>query len=217
MTSVDPTDGPDPVLTWRRRKILRFLRDFVQWRGYSPSLREIGEAVGLAPSSVWYHLSILKEAGYMSGGAGQPRTSVARPAGPPATLPGPDAVEVPLVGRIAAGVPLLAEEMIEDTFWLPRTLVGKGTLFMLKVAGDSMTGAGIIDGAWVVVRQQSVAESGEIVAAAVIDGTEAEATVKTLQRADGHVWLMPQNPLYTPIPGDHATILGKVVAVLHRV
>jgi repressor LexA len=207
---------PDPVLTWRRRKILRFIQDFAQRQGYPPSLREIGEAVKLAPSSVSYHRSILEEGGYLSHGVGQPRTSVAQPLVRPGNLPGPDAVKVPLVGRIAAGVPILSEEMTEDTYWLPRRLVGKGTLFMLEVAGDSMIGAAISDGDWVVVRQQPVAENGEIVAAALIDGAGTEATVKTLQRTNGQVWLMPQNPRCPPIPGDHATILGKVVAVLHR-
>lgn len=213
---MEPPDGHDPVLTWRRRKILRFIQDFTQRRGYPPSLREIGEAVNLAPSTVFYHRSILEKIGYLSHGTGQPRTSVAQPLAQPGNLPGPDAVEVPLVGRIAAGVPILAAEMIEDTCWLPRRLVGKGTLFMLKVSGDSMTGAGITDNDWVVVRQQPVAENGEIVAAALTDGPEAEATIKTLQWANGQAWLMPQNPRYPPIPGDHATILGKVVTVLHR-
>jgi repressor LexA len=211
------TEWPDPVLTWQRRKILRFLRDFAQQHGYPPSLREIGKAVGLAPSTVSYHRSVLEENGYLSHGAGLPRTAVERLPGHPAIRPRADEVEVPLVGRIAAGVPILAEEMIEDTFWLPRKMVGAGTLFMLNVTGDSMTAAAIADGDMVVVRQQPVAEHGEIVAAAVIDGVEAEATVKTLRRSDGHVWLMPHNPAYTPILGDKATILGRVVAVLRRV
>ena len=216
MTSAEQPGRPDPALTWRQQKILRFLLDFAQQQGHSPSLREIGRAAGLAPSSVSYHLSILAERGFLSRSTGLPRTVVARSLGPPAPRPGPDAVEVPLVGRIAAGVPILAEEMIEETFWLPRKLLGQGRFFMLKVAGDSMTGASIADGDMVVVRQQPVAENGEIVAAVVTDGTEAEATVKTLQRANGHVWLMPQNPRYAPLPGDDATILGKVVAVLRR-
>jgi repressor LexA len=139
------------------------------------------------------------------------------PPGYPAIRQGIDGVEVPLVGRIVAGVPVLADELIEDVCLLPRQLVGGGTLFMLNVAGDSMTGASIADGDLVVVRQQPTAENGEIVAAMVIDGIEGEATVKTLQRANGHVWLMPQNPGYAPIPGDNATILGKVVAVLRRI
>jgi len=208
---------PDPVLTWQRRRILRFLRDFVQRHGYPPSLREIGKAVGLAQSTVFYHRSVLEKYGYLCHGAGLPRTAVERPPGDPAIRPRVDEVEVPLVGRIAAGVPILAEEMIEDTFWLPKKMVGAGTLFMLKVTGDSMTGASIADGDMVVVRQQPVAENGEIVAAAVINGIEAEATVKTLRRSDGHVWLMPHNPAYAPIPGDKATILGRVVAVLRQV
>jgi repressor LexA len=120
---------------------------------------------------------------------------------------------VPLVGRIAAGGPVLAEQAVEDVFPLPRELVGEGTVFMLKVAGDSMVEAAICDGDWVVVRQQPTAENGEIVAA-MIDG---EATVKTYKRRDGHIWLMPHNPAYDPIPGDEATILGRVVSVLRRV
>ena len=119
---------------------------------------------------------------------------------------------MPLIGRIAAGIPVPAEESADDIFPLPKELVGEG-LFMLKVAGDSMIGAAIADGDWVVIRQQSDAESGEIVAA-MIDG---EATVKTLKRSDNHVWLMPHNSAYTPIPGDRATILGRVVTVLRRV
>jgi len=120
---------------------------------------------------------------------------------------------VPLVGRIAAGGPVLAEQAVEDVFPLPRQLVGEGALFLLQVRGDSMVDAAIADGDWVVVRQQQVAENGEIVAA-MIDG---EATVKTYRRRDGHVWLIPHNPAYEPIPGDGATVLGRVVAVLRRV
>jgi repressor LexA len=120
---------------------------------------------------------------------------------------------VPVVGRIAAGGPILAEQAVEDVFPLPRQLVGEGSLFLLRVVGDSMVDAAIADGDWVVVRQQPVAESGEIVAA-MIDG---EATVKTFKRRGGQVWLMPHNPAYDPIPGDEATVLGRVVAVLRRV
>ena len=120
---------------------------------------------------------------------------------------------VPVVGRIAAGGPILAEQMIEDVFPLPKTLVGDGSLFLLKVVGDSMIDAAISDGDWVVVRQQQTAENGDIVAA-MIDG---EATVKTLQRRDGHVWLLPHNAAYQPIDGDEATVLGRVTAVLRKV
>jgi repressor LexA len=225
----DMPDKPDPdhVLTWRQRKVLQVIRDSVQRRGYPPSMREIGEAVGLtSTSSVSYQLSTLQNKGYLRRDAGRPRTVEVRLPGHPAVRPDSDiddemrmditsqeAAYVPLVGRIAAGGPILAEQAIEDIFPLPRQLVGEGTLFLLKVVGDSMINAAIADGDWVVVRQQPVAENGDIVAA-MIDG---EATVKTFKRSAEHVWLMPHNPAYTPIPGDEAEILGKVVAVLRRV
>ena len=281
-------------LTPRQRLVLDAIRDAVQARGYPPSMREIGELVGLtSPSSVAHQLSTLERKGYLRRDANRPRaievvhpddgrrlrtpsavpsrrraepssgpagadtasgdtaagdtapTGVADVGGPvsrgsagratagedrwarparPATSfrPGagedepmrvPEASMVPLIGRIAAGGPLLAEQVVEDVFPLPRQVVGDGTLFLLRVVGDSMIDAAICDGDWVVVRQQPVAENGEIVAA-MIDG---EATVKTYRRRDGHVWLMPHNPAYTPIPGDDATLLGKVTAVLRRV
>jgi repressor LexA len=225
----DVPDKPDPdhVLTWRQRKVLQVIRDSVQRRGYPPSMREIGEAVGLtSTSSVSYQLSTLQNKGYLRRDAGRPRTVEVRLPGHPAVRPDADideqtsmdiisqeAAYVPLVGRIAAGGPILAEERIEEIFPLPRQLVGEGTLFLLNVVGDSMINAAIADGDWVVVRQQPVAENGDIVAA-MIDG---EATVKTFKRAPDHVWLMPHNPAYTPILGDEAEILGKVVAVLRKV
>ena len=222
-------EHPDPnhVLTWRQRKVLQVIRDSVQRRGYPPSMREIGEAVGLtSTSSVSYQLSTLQSKGYLRRDAGRPRTVEVRLPGHPAVRPeaeeheeaalditSQDAAYVPLIGRIAAGGPILAEEAIEDIFPLPKQLVGNGTLFLLKVVGDSMINAAIADGDWVVVRQQPDADNGDIVAA-MIDG---EATIKTFKRADEHVWLMPHNPAYTPIPGDDATVLGKIVAVLRRV
>jgi repressor LexA len=225
----DLPDQPDPdhVLTWRQRKVLQVIRESVQRRGYPPSMREIGEAVGLtSTSSVSYQLSTLQNKGYLRRDAGRPRTVEVRLPGHPAVRPEPafdddmamditsqEAAYVPVVGRIAAGGPILAEESIEDIFPLPRQLVGEGTLFLLKVVGDSMMNAGIVDGDWVVVRQQPVAENGDIIAAMI----EGEATVKTFKRSGSHVWLMPHNPAYTPIPGDEAEILGKVVAVLRRV
>jgi repressor LexA len=177
---------------------------------------------------VSHQLSVLEKKGYLIRGAGRPRTAVVRPLSPPATPPEDDggsagppagaarAAYVPIVGRIAAGGPILAEELLEDTFPLPKELVGEGNLIALRVAGDSMIGAAIADGDWVVVRRESDVENGDIVAA-TIDGVEVEGTVKTLKRADGHVWLMPHNPVYTPILGDDAVIVGKVVAVLRRV
>jgi repressor LexA len=233
VTFVTP-DRPDPdhVLTWRQRKVLQVIRESVQRRGYPPSMREIGEAVGLtSTSSVSYQLSTLQRKGYLHRDVGRPRTVEVRLPGHPAVRPEPgrqedgaaefagldiasqEAAYVPLIGRIAAGGPILAEQYVEDIFPLPRQLVGEGTLFLLSVKGDSMINAAIADGDWVVVRQQEDAENGEIVAA-MLDG---EATVKTLKRSDGHAWLIAHNPAYTPILGDEAKILGRVVAVLRRV
>jgi repressor LexA len=195
----------------QRRKILRLVQDFARCEGYSPSYREIGEKAGLAVSTVSYHVGVLERAGFLSREPRQPRT-IAEPTDP-ATWADDDEVELPLIGQIAAGVGLDAERQTEETFLLSRRLVGHGKLFMLRVKGDSMTGAAIIDGDLVVVRQQPVAENGEIVAAQ-LDRMVTEATVKTLRRVDGRVWLMPHNPAYQPIPADDAAILGKVVAVV---
>jgi repressor LexA len=129
------------------------------------------------------------------------------------TLGTQNAAYVPLVGEIAAGYPKDAKQSVEDVFPLPKQLVGEGDLFLLKVVGDSMIDAAIADGDWVVVREQQVAENGEIIAA-MIDG---EATVKSYRVSDGHIWLIPHNPAFAPIAGDGATILGKVVSVLRRV
>jgi repressor LexA len=224
-------DGPrdESGLTTRQRKVLEVIRDSVQRRGYPPSMREIGEAVGLtSTSSVSHQLRTLQRKGFLLRDPNRPRAVVVRmpgsagvPAGPDESYQAANGQEtsarpapayVPLVGRIAAGGPILAEEAVEDVFALPRQLVGEGTHFLLNVTGDSMIEAAIADGDWVVVRQQPVAENGDIVAA-MIDG---EATVKTLKRRDDKVWLMPHNPAYDPIPGDDATILGRVVAVLRK-
>ncbi|HEY3977459.1 MAG TPA: transcriptional repressor LexA [Streptosporangiaceae bacterium] len=215
---------PGRGLSQRQRQILQAIEDSVERYGYAPTMREIGAAVGLASASgVAYQISILVEKGYLSRWARRPRTSVIRPSAdqeqsgePQADLDGPGVARVPLVGRIAAGDPILAEQSVEDFFSLPRQLVGEGKLIVLKVVGDSMINAAITDGDWVVVRLDSDVENGDIVAA-TIDGIEVEGTVKTLKRADGHVWLMPHNPVYAPILGDNAAIVGKVVAVLRRV
>ncbi|GIL25875.1 hypothetical protein NUM_11290 [Actinocatenispora comari] len=216
-------DQPEADLTVRQRRILDVIRDSVERRGYPPSVREIGEAVGLtSPSSVAYQMGILQRRGYLRRDPNRPRALDVRPpreqpksgeaadGSPLSSMP--EATYVPMVGRIAAGGPILAEQAIEDVFPLPKELVGEGTLFLLRVTGDSMIDAAICDGDWVVVRQQPVAESGDVVAA-MIDG---EATVKTYRRRDGHVTLVPHNPAYEPIPGDEATILGRVVTVLRR-
>ncbi len=223
-------DGGDG-LTARQRRVLETIRDAIERRGYPPSMREIGEAAGLAsPSSVAHQLTALERKGYLRRDPHRPRAiEVMSPDAPVGSLAAatssevdptgsgdqrPAAAYVPVVGRIAAGGPILAEEAVEDVFPLPRQLVGEGTLFLLKVVGDSMIDAAICDGDWVVVHQQQTAENGDIVAA-LLDG---EATVKTFKRhGDGHVWLMPHNPAFEPIAGDHATVLGRVQAVLRRI
>lgn len=232
-TVTELPDGPPGKsgLTPRQAKVLRVIEEALDERGYPPSMREIGEQVGLtSSSSVAHQLKTLEAKGYLRRDPNRPRalqvvapqTSVSRAAvssmvetdvdetGMGDALPA--ATYVPVVGRIAAGGPILAEERVEDVYPLPQQLVGDGTLFLLEVSGDSMVEAAICNGDYVVIRQQSTANNGEIVAA-MIDG---EATVKTFQRKDGAVWLLPHNSAYEPIDGTHATILGKVTAVLRR-
>ena len=209
-------------LTDRRRRIVQVIEDSVQRNGYAPSMREIGEAAGLAStSSVAYQLSVLEKQGYLSREARRPRTAALRTPAHPAAAPAaqPAVAPVPRVGRIAAGGPILADQLIEEIVPLPKQLVGEGDHIILTVVGDSMIDAAIADGDWVVVRRESDIENGDIVAAMIESDTSAdrEATVKTFRRRDGHVWLIPHNPAYTPILGDNATIVGKVVAVLRRV
>jgi len=214
-------DKPDPdhVLTWRQRKVLQVIRESVQERGYPPSLREIGEAVGLSSTSaVSYQLSTLQKKGYLRRDTGRPRAVEARSPGHPPDPPEAgreedEAVYVPLLGQSVPGGPILAGHYVEDIFPLPRQLVGEGTLFLLRVQGDSMVHAAIADGDLVVVREQPAAEDGDIVAA-MLDG---EPTIKTFKKSGGHVWLIPHNPAFTPILGDEATIIGRVVSVLRRI
>ena len=219
----------------RARAVYEAVRAAIAAHGYPPSLREIGEQVGLtSPSSVKHQLDKLERLGLVRRDPNRPRamevvtgdtgtradasagssraTSLEAP-----RIPGVedgDAVAVPLVGRIAAGTPILAEQDVTDVMALPRRLTGDGELFMLEVHGDSMIEAAICDGDWVVVRSQPDAANGEIVAAMVEDVDGASATVKVLSRRDGHQWLLPRNSSYTPIDGDRATIMGKVVTVL---
>ena len=227
-------DGPadSSGLTARQHKVLEFLRDEIEKRGYPPSMREIGAAVGLtSTSSVAHQLRALEALGYVKRDPNRPRALeiflpdvlAARRSMSAATETAfdetgigdamPTAINVPMVGRIAAGGPILAEERIEEIFPLPKSLVGDGTLFLLEVSGDSMIDAAICNGDYVVIRQQQHAENGDIVAALI----EGEATVKTFQRKAGQVWLMPHNAAYDPIDGNNATILGKVTAVLRKV
>lgn len=207
-------------LSEKQRAILEFIQGSVSIHGYPPSMREIGDAVGLASlSSVTHQLNQLELSGYLRRDPNRPRalevlidlpaTSDVKPASSPVG----DAAMVPLVGQIAAGSPITAEQQVEEVFPLPRQLVGKGDVFMLKVQGDSMVDAAICDGDWVVVRQQNTAENGDIVAALL----DEEATVKVFRQRDGHTWLLPRNTAYEPILGDFASVLGKVVAVLRAV
>lgn len=201
-------------LTLRQRRILEVIRASTLNRGYPPTVREIGAQVGLAsPSSVAYQLRALENRGLLRRDPNRPRAmEVLAPDKDQSWTKLPGIVGVPKIGRIAAGQPILAEERREAVYALPEPLVGHGDLFMLEVHGDSMIDAAICDGDLVVVRQQATAENGDIVAALLGD----EATVKTLKREAKQVWLLPRNPLYSPIDGNHATILGKVVALLRR-
>jgi repressor LexA len=224
-------------LTVRQKRILECIQRSIQGNGYPPSMREIGDVVGLASlSSVTHQLSQLEKQGYLRRDPKRPRamevlipltlgdggqagtedsSTGANPAGSNVAelSTAADTAMVPLVGRIAAGGPILADQAVEDVLPLPRQLVGHGELFMLRVAGDSMIDAAICDGDWVVVRRQNDAVNGEIVAALLDD----EATVKTFRQRDGHTWLLPQNTRYEPILGDQATIMGKVVSVLRSI
>ncbi|WP_404290178.1 transcriptional repressor LexA [Glutamicibacter arilaitensis] len=221
-------------LTIRQKKILETIQRAIGSNGYPPSMREIGDSVGLKSlSSVTHQLGQLEKLGYIRRDPRRPRAmEILLPLqlagdGEASTEPqlAPEPIEdtkvielstsadttmVPLVGRIAAGGPILAEQTVEDVFSLPRQLVGHGELFMLKVSGDSMVDAAICDGDWVVVRRQQTAENGDIVAALL----DEEATVKTFRQRDGHTWLLPQNSRYEPILGDTATVMGRVVSVM---
>ena len=215
--STNPEELPegepsDSGLTSRQELILNVIKEAIATQGYPPSMREIGAAAGLASSaSVSYQIDALIEKGFIRKDATKGRAfeiveqeDAIKPE---------KTVNIPLVGRIAAGGPITAEQHIEEVYPLPQSLVGKGELFLLKVVGDSMIDLAICDGDFVVIRSQKSAEKGEIVAA-MIDG---EATVKTLSKKDGHIWLLPANDNYAPIDGDNAEILGKVTAVLRSV
>ncbi len=200
----------------RQQRILATIRDWVAAHGCPPSTRQIGDAVGLrSTSSVSKNLKSLEERGFLRRGSAMARQLDVRPF-LTETKQGRSSdnnVTVPVVGDIAAGAPILAEEHADETLTLPRELVGSGTVFGLRVRGESMIDAAICDGDVVVVRRQDEAHSGEIVAA-MIDG---EATVKVLRRRDGHVFLEPRNSAYAAIDGDDGVVLGKVVSVMRRI
>ena len=224
-------ETPRPALTPRQQKILDAIRTEIEQKGYPPSMRQIGDMVGLASlSSVTHQLGRLEKMGYIrrdpklpraievldaSGNSEQRANTQAPkvPELPPFEVSDEDMVPIPLVGRIAAGGPITAEQSVEDVLSLPKQLVGSGKLFMLRVKGDSMIDAAICDGDWVVVREQHTADNGDIVAALLDD----EATVKVFRQVDGHTWLLPRNSQYEPILGDRATVMGKVVSVLRSI
>jgi len=215
-------DGPDPVLSERQQQILDFIQAYVERHGVPPSYREIGDAVGLkAISAVKYQVEKLQEKGYLTRRDRMPRTIVQKPRRLRGIELGleevsvdsgsDDTVSMPLFESVAAGDRAYASPEAVGTIRLPRTMVGYGELFAARVAGDSMTGAGIFDGDCVVVRQQNDAVNGDIVAALLGD----DGVVKTFRQTENHVWLMPENPNYDPILGDGCQIMGKVVATLH--
>src|SRR5699024_7415503 len=229
-----PNGKPDPAsLSDRQRRILEVIRDAVVLRGYPPSIREIGDAAGLqSTSSVAYQLKELEKKGFLRRDPNKPRAVDVRhlpdtdnriKAGPKAKArsaaggsPQPELASstsfIPVVGKIAAGNPILAEQNIEEYYPLPAEIVGDGELYMLQVVGESMRDAGILDGDWVVVRSQPVAEQGEFVAAMI----EGEATVKEFHKDASGIWLLPHNDSFAPIPAENAEIMGKVVSVMRK-
>ena len=224
-------------LTDRQRRILEVIQDAVSLRGYPPSIREIGDAVGLnSTSSVAYQLKELEKKGALRRDPHKPRAVDVRDlkqkldkhAGKPGPKPKgsagiPDVPEgaaaptyVPIVGQIAAGNPILAEQSIDEHMALPAELVGSGDLYMLRVVGESMVDAGIFDGDWVVVKSQQTANNGDFVAAMIEGDGESEATVKEWHEDRAGKWLLPHNDDYAPIPGDQAEIMGKIVSVFRK-
>ena len=202
------------MLSERQQQVLDYIRDTVNGRGYPPSVREIGEAVGLnSPSTVHSHLNSLVKAGVIRKDPSKPRALVVLDEQAPTTADG-RVRDIPLLGRIAAGTPILAAEQVESVMPLPTELVGEGPVFLLEVKGDSMIDAGIHEGDLVAVHSQPDANDGDIVAA-LVDGEEA--TVKRLRRKDGKVILESENPAYQPMVfTDDVELIGKVVSVLRR-
>lgn len=233
--SIDLSNVDELSLTERQRAIVNAIQNSLKIHGFPPSFREIGEAVGLrSPSSVKHQLRALEEKGVLRISANKGRaieilddsvsdsktnTIINKSYSKSVDIAAYDSDsvinsrDVPLVGRIAAGIPITAEQHVEDVMRLPERLTGTGNLFMLEVHGDSMIDAAICDGDYVVVREQHEAVNGDIVAALL----DNEATVKTFRNDNGHVWLIPHNPAYSPIDGSHATIMGKVVTVLRKI
>lgn len=198
-------------LTRRQRQILDYVIEYSRRRGYPPSVRDIGNALQLTSSStVHSHLSALEKKGYLRRDPSKPRAiEVLKD---PASLPHKRVVSLPVVGRVTAGAPILAEQNIEDSFSLPEDFVGSGECFLLRVRGDSMVGAGIFDGDYLVVRKQSHAQDGDIVVARIGD----EATVKRFYREGDRIRLQPENPTMEPIYTREVVIEGKAVGLVRR-
>jgi repressor LexA len=214
VTELPDFTSDEEKLTARQLKILQVIKASMDDEGYPPSMRVIAKAAGLSsPASVKYQLEILQEKNFITAHPTRGGVLTVRLPGEKSENEVEATKQVPLVGRIAAGGPITAEQNVESTFALPETLVGKGNLYMLQVVGESMIDAAICDGDYVVIREQKDCNNGEIVAA-MIDG---EATVKTFQRKGGHIWLLPANPAFEPINGDNCEILGKVTAVMRSV
>jgi repressor LexA len=201
-------------ITARQRRIIEFIRKTVRDRGYPPTVREIGEAVGLASSSsVHAQLANLEKRGLVKRDPTKPRAMELR--GPGSSRRG--GVDVPLVGRVSAGTPILADQNIEEYLTVPTGFAGPDDHFALRVSGDSMVGAGILDGDMVVVRRQNTAGEGDIVAVLLPGAAEDEATVKRLHKENGRVVLVPENPSMRPFEMTDGSILGKIVAVLRKI
>ena len=214
VTELPDFTSDEEKLTARQLKILQVIKASMDDEGYPPSMRVIAKAAGLSsPASVKYQLEILQEKGFIKPHPTRGGVLEVLLPGEKSQIEVESTKNVPLVGRIAAGGPITAEQNVESTYALPETLVGKGNLYMLQVVGESMIDAAICDGDYVVIREQKDCNNGEIVAA-MIDG---EATVKTFQRKNGHIWLLPANPAFEPINGDNCEILGKVTAVMRSV
>jgi repressor LexA len=207
------------MVTERQRAILDYLRAFVDEHGYPPTVREIGEAVGLrSPSTVHAHLAQLERAGLLRRDPTKPRAIELTDRRRHVDESPADFHRLPLVGEIAAGGPLLAEQNVEDYVAVPEPLSRGGEEFLLRVKGDSMTGAGILNGDFVVVQRRQDAQNGEIVVALADDDESAdEATVKRFFREDGRVRLQPENDAFEPIYAEHVQILGKVIGVFRHV
>lgn len=199
------------TLTEKQQLIFEFIKETINDSGYPPTVREIGDRFGITVKGAYDHLKAIEKKGYIETGQNKSR-AIAIVGAENNSTPREDSISIPLVGRIAAGVPILAQENIEDTIPFPAAMLGKGNFFALHVAGDSMIEAGINNGDIAIIKQQEVAENGEIVAALLED----EATLKEFKKGNDHVELIPHNKAYSPIKTREVTILGKLAAIFRQ-